>query len=262
MKKHILETTVQHALGKLPANHKTAPKLKFSDYFKGSLPTPPATFGHAGLIGASAWGMLGNDTLGDCVIAGACHETMMFTAEGSGTAAGFTTAAAVAIYSAITGYNPKDPNSDQGTDMNAAAAYRFKTGIKDGAGKVHKIGAYLSLTVGDIEEHLTAAYLFSAVGVGIQFPASAMTQFNAGEPWTVVRGSAIEGGHYVPLVAVNGNLDIVTWGKLQQMTAAFFKKYNDQSIVYLSAEILNGEQESPEGFNLAQLQADLKDLTA
>ena len=45
------------------------------------LPTPPAEFGHDAVIGD--WEMLGNDTVGDCVIAGALHETMLWTANGS-----------------------------------------------------------------------------------------------------------------------------------------------------------------------------------
>jgi hypothetical protein len=258
----ITSEIVRH-LGKAPADKKTAPKLHFKDYFKGGLPTPPASFGHETFIGSTGWGMLGNDTLGDCVCAGACHETMLYTAEGSGTAAIFANAQAIALYSAITGYSPKKPNSDNGTSMSAAAAYRHKSGIKDASGAIHKIGAYLALTKGNLAEHLCAAYLFGAVGVGIEFPAFAMTQFNDGQPWDVSKkNTAIEGGHYIPLVANRANLEVVTWGRLQGMTVAFFEKYNDESIVYLSPEILSGNGVTPEGFNLAALQADLKELTA
>ena len=84
--------------------------------------------------------------------------------------------------------------------MQAAASYRRKTGVIDTKGKRHKIVAYLALTKGNLDQHVSAAYLFGAVGVGIQFPASAMDQFNAGKPWDVVSGAKIEGGHYIPLV--------------------------------------------------------------
>jgi len=86
-----------------------------------------------------------------------------------------------------------------------------------------------------------------------------MDQFNAGKPWDVVPGSTIEGGHYVPLVAHRENLEVVTWGRVQQMTPAFLERYNDESIVYLSPEMLTAGK-SPEGFNLVQLQADLAAL--
>ena len=51
------------------------------------LPTPPDNFNHDTLI--KIWGMLANDTVGDCVIAGADHETMVWTEEGSGKPANF-----------------------------------------------------------------------------------------------------------------------------------------------------------------------------
>lgn len=245
-------------LGKLPARP-GAVKLKFGNYVDVAalLPKVPKAFGHEGLI--SSWGMLGNDQVGDCVLAGGGHETMMWTKEG-GVPANFSTANTISDYSAITGYNPTDPNTDQGTDMEVAAKYRRTTGLLDANGKRHLVGAYLDLTPGNLNEHLLAAYLFGAVGIGIQFPGSAMDQFNAGKPWSVVKGAKIEGGHYIPIVAHRKNLVIVTWGKTQEMTTGFFKKYNDESIVYLSTEMLSNGK-SPEGFDLATLQKDLAAIT-
>ncbi len=143
--------------------------------------------------------------------------------------------------------------------MQVAASYRKKTGVKDAQGNRHKVAAYLAITPGNLAEHYIAMYLFGAVGIGIKVPNNAIDQFKAGKPWSVTKGSSIEGGHYVPLVAHRGNLLCVTWGKVQQMTASFFKKYNDESVVYISQEILNNGK-SLEGFDLAQLQADLAQL--
>jgi hypothetical protein len=39
---------------------------------------------------------------------------------------------------------------------------------------------------------------FGAAGLGVKFPTSAMKQFKAGKPFTVVK-SGIEGGHYMPV---------------------------------------------------------------
>lgn len=242
-------------LGKLPARP-DAVKFSFSDYVTTKLPTPPKTFGHETLV--SDFGMLGNDTVGDCVLAGGGHETMLWN-KAAHRDVPFSTANTIGDYSAITGYDPKDPNTDQGTDMELAAKYRRTTGLADANGSRHKIGAYLKLTPGNLNEHLLAAYLFGAVGIGIKFPGSAMDQFNAGKPWSVVKASTIEGGHYIPFVAHRKNIVVVTWGKCQQMTSGFFKKYNDESLVYISEEFLtNGK--SPEGFDMAALQADLAAL--
>ena len=71
-------------LGKKPARP-GAVKFKLANYLeKLKLPTPPKVFGHEGLIGAN-WGMLGNDQYGDCVWAGAAHETMLWNKEAART---------------------------------------------------------------------------------------------------------------------------------------------------------------------------------
>lgn len=246
-------------LGKLPARP-GAVQLKLQTYLvPAALPAPPAQFGHDNRV--PAWEMLGNDSLGDCVIAGAMHETMLWTSIGS-TEIPVSDAAAIANYEAIAGYNPNDPSTDRGTDVAHAASYRRKTGIIDAAGRRHKVGAYLALTPGDLQQHLVGMYLFGAVGIGIRFPKSAMDQFNNGQPWDVVPGSPIEGGHYISGVARRGGQTVVvTWGREQPMTDAFLQTYNDESYVYLSAEYL-AQGSSPEGFDLAQLKADLKQVTS
>jgi hypothetical protein len=249
----------QLALGKTAARA-GAMTFKLADYIdKKALPKPPKQFGHETLIPAT-WGMLGNDRYGDCVWAGAAHETMMWNAE-AGRKVAFSDASVLSDYSAVTGFNPKKPSTDQGTDMVVAASYRRKTGIVDAAGQRHQVAAYLSIAPGNLNEHLIAAWLFGAIGIGIEFPDTAMDQFNAGKPWDVVSRAKIEGGHYIPLVARRTNLEIVTWGKVQQMTPAFFAKYNDESVAYVSLEALTNNK-SPEGFDAAQLQADLAALKA
>lgn len=241
-------------LGKKPPTYDKR-DLRFENYLI-ALPKPPAQFGHEKFIGSTAWGMLGNDTVGDCTVAGADHEQMLWASEGQ-KAASFTTANTIGDYSAITGYNPNDPNSDQGADVRDVLKYRAKTGLVDAKKSRHKIGAYVALQPGNLSHLYAAMYLFGAVGIGIEFPASAMDQFNAGKVWSVVSRSPIEGGHYVPLVARRSHLICVTWSQIQPMTTAFYQKYCDEAWVALSPEML-ASGKSPEGFNLAQLQADLK----
>ena len=234
--------------------------LLYRNYRGTTLPPIPKSFGHQSLV--SNWGMLGNDTIGDCVIAGGDHETMLWTAEGSAEAA-FTVANAISDYSTITGYNPNDPNTDQGTEVRTALQYRRNTGMIDASSNRHKIAAYLLLDQSNLlNELLEATYLFSAVGIGINFPTSAMDQFNNGQPWSVVQGSPIEGGHYVPVVGYDGAyIYCVTWGQVQKMTVNFLTTYCEEAWAILSQEFINGKQVSPEGFNLAQLQADLAAIT-
>jgi hypothetical protein len=248
-------------LGKRPPRP-GAVKFKLANYVDLSkLPAPPKSFGHDRLIPADQWGMLGNQAVGDCVLAAAAHDSMLWNAE-AGRTVPFDDHAVISDYSAITGYDPADPYTDEGTDMQVAASYRRKTGITDAHGKRHKIAAYLAIKPGDINELYQALYLFGAVDIGIQFPSYAMELFNAGKPWTYRSRHSIVGGHAVSGVARrNGQLVVVTWGRAVRMSAAFFTNFCDEAIVAISQEALtNGK--SPEGFDLAALQADLAALPA
>jgi hypothetical protein len=250
-------------LGKKPATHDPQ-DLLFTKYVDAAqMPPAPAEFGHEKLFPPKGWGMLGNDEWGDCAWAGPAHETMLLSTEG-GHPATFTTTGVLSDYAAGTGFDPKagPPGSnptDQGSNVREVLSYRRKTGIVDAAQKRHKIGAFVKLEPKNLAQIYQAMYLFQAVGIGIEFPGSAMEQFREGKPWSVVPGAQIEGGHYVCCVAKHQNIDIVTWGALQQMTVEFFEKYCDEAWAYLSTEDLQKEKD-PEGFNLSQLKKDLANL--
>lgn len=249
--------------GKLPARP-DAVKLRAAAYLDMSkMPAVPAVFGHQALV--DSWDVLGNDVHGNCVWAGAGHETMLWNAEGGRTIT-VTTRNVLDAYAAVTGFDPAEPTTDRGTDMEFAARYRRTTGIVDSDGNRHTVAAYAGLAVGDLDELALAAYLFGAVGIGFAVPAYSERQFHQGRPWDVTTDPDVDdtilGGHYVPVVGrdADGNFLVVTWGRLQPMTPAFYRKYNDESIVYFTDEMLSGGK-SPEGFDDNQLRADLKLIT-
>jgi hypothetical protein len=200
--------------------------------------------------------MLANDRYGDCVWAGAAHETMLLARE-AGNCVSFTDACVLGDYSAATGFDAGKPETDQGTDMQQAADYRRKTGIADADGTRHLIAAYLALEPGNLKNLYQASYLFGIAGIGLRLPASAIAQHERGEAWDVVANSPVEGGHYVSLVGRRADgLVVVTWGAIQAMTEAFLREYCDEAIAYVSRECLI-DQKSPEGFSYADLMSDL-----
>lgn len=238
-----------------------AVSFKFGDFFNAAaLPTPPTVFGH--YAAAGAFGVLGNDLYSDCVFAGAAHETMIWSKEGGRTVARFTEPDVLDDYAAVTGFDPNDLSTDQGTDMQSAASYRRKTGIRDSKNSRHVVDSYVALRVGDVDELVLATWLTGAAGVGLQFPMQAMTQFKAGQVWDVPAKPQMDGGHYVPCVGRNsaGNLLCVTWGRLQAMTPAFYERFSDEALAYISLEILNAKNLSPEGFDADGLRAALAKL--
>lgn len=249
-----------YRLGKKPAR-KDAVLFKLKNY-GAKLPTPPAKVNHLSVI--SSWqGVMGNDQLGDCVCAEAGHGTIFYNALAKKEVA-ITTDNCIEMYSAAAGYVPGDPSTDNGTDMQVAASWRRKTGISDAHGSRHQIAAYLALSGSgaSLETQLKQSiYYFGGAGIGFEFPAYAMDQFNAGQTWHVqTKNSGIEGGHDVFACAYDSRyVWVVSWGRIIKMSWGFFRKYTDESLAYLTPEMLI-KGKSVEGFSASQLQADLNNL--
>ena len=237
--------------------------LQFADYIDATVlpPAPAADTDALRVIPRAGWGVLGNDEWGCCVIAGGYHEHLLWNTEADRPFVA-TTANALATSSAITGFDPNagppgENPTDQGTDPRKAADYRRDTGIVDAHGQTHKIAGWVAVNPANRAHMLAAIHLFGAVGLAIAVPQSAEDQFHAGQPWTPVPGAEIIGGHYVPDVAYDTDwLYVVTWGQVQPMSWSFLGDYCQLALAYVSEDMLaNGE--SPDGFDLAQLRADL-----
>jgi hypothetical protein len=247
-------------LGKTAARP-AAVTFKLVNYLTPALPVPPRKIGHHNLLPIDI-GMLGNDSYGDCVWAGAAHESMLWNDMASRQVT-FSDQSVLSDYSTVTGFRPNDPNTDNGTDMSDAAKYRQKTGVIDANGVRHKVDAYLALTPGDAVQLRQALYLFGAVGVGVKFPTFWMGKFNAGLEWTYRKNPTFEGGHYISAMgsaSPRGAITIATWGTLHTMSTRAYEHYNDESIAYVSLEALTSSGKTLDGFDIDQLRADLRAL--
>lgn len=240
----------RYKTGKLPARP-NAVKLKFGTFAdRPALPKPPARFGHERI--GRAWGMLANDEHSCCVLSGAAHEHMVWTHEGGETAA-FDDAGVLSDYAAVAGFDPARPDTDQGTDMAAAAEYRRTDGIRDAAGARHKIEAYTALDPGAPEDLAVATWMMGTAGVGLRLPDRAMDDFDRGRVWEDTSQPPGD-GHYVPIIGRNsaGNFLIVTWGRFHAMSPEFYSRYCDEAICYVSREMLR-DKATPEGFDIQAL---------
>jgi hypothetical protein len=249
-------------LGKREATHDKR-DLLFADFATyANLPRVPARFGYGNAIGD--WGMLGNDAYGDCVFAGAGHETMLWgeSVHGVEGMPAFTDKSVLGDYSAVTGFDPDDPSTDQGTYVRDALNYRRATGVSDSEGARHKIAGYVALEPGNYEQLMQAAYIGLAVGIGIEFPASAMDQFDQNRVWSVVAHSPIEGGHYIPVTGrlSADNMGVITWGRRQGMTRGFYAKYCDEAWGIVPLDGLNAHGKNVRGFDTTALTEALKSI--
>lgn len=249
---------MKYRLGKLPA--RPDPRdFKLKSYLNRKLPTPPYEFGHSDLI--EEWGMLANDRLGLCVLAGFAHQQMVASAEG-GQLQKYNDDAVIKAYCEAAGYDPRYPWTDCGTNVRAGYKYWKSKGIPDANGERRKLKAFIALDAGDTLDLDHAIWLFGSAGIGVAVPDSCIEQFDRGEPWTVVKDSPVGGGHYIPVIDKRGGYYwVVTWGKLQPMTPDFFETYCDEAWCGLSEDMFrNGK--TLENFDLPKLERDLVLLAA
>ncbi len=241
--------------------------LKLSRYIKALTP-PPDKSSFVQEVGS--WPMMLNDSLGDCVIAGMGHIIQQQTKY---TNKSFvpTDAQVLRGYMDVGGYVPGDASTDNGCVMLDALNYWRKTGL---AG--HKILAYATLKLGNMNELKQAITLFGNVYLGIDLPVTAQAQSQC---WSVVPDAGADadpaswGGHCVPAmmydpatpmphVPTDSTVGFISWGQLMWMTTAFYRQYVTEAYVVLSSDWLEANGKSPSGFDLPTLMSDLDQVTA
>ena len=248
-------------LGKNPK--KSDPRtLKMAKYYKAeAMPEIPADFSFIDLDKIADWLMLGNDQYGDCVIAMILHMIMSWAAD-NGVAVTFSTADALNLYAAITGFNPVTGEGDNGTNELDALKYMQSTGFNG-----HKIGAFIEVDLGNIQEVMLAIYLFGGIACGVALPLSAQGETNWDYPPddsnTRDSSPGSWGGHGIPGLAYSPQgIVVITWENALTVDWAFFSQYFDEAYAIISPDFINGTKPSPTGFDMATLTADLQLVTA
>jgi hypothetical protein len=226
--------------------------LAFGDYLTPALPPPPPAADW--IKGITSWGMMMNDTLGDCTIAGCGHAVQVWTANTSGIVT-VPDPTIESYYEQWDGYDPSNPDSDHGgVELDVLNDWQ-KTGF---AG--HTLLAFADPKPYKLVEIQQSIALFGGVYIGLALPLTAQSQ----DVWDVVKGGGANarkgswGGHcvYVPKYDANG-FTCITWGQPKTMTLAFWKKYCDEAHTLFGQDWLTAKG-APSGFEQAQLQADLK----
>jgi len=239
-------------LGKLPKKH-DARNLKLATYLP-QLPIVPGAVDWAAWV--HAWGLFRNGDLGDCTCASLAHAIQSWTANALGEDSMVTVPdqAVVDMYSAISGYDPRYPSTDQGAYCLDALRHIRKTGLGG-----HKIEAFAEI---DYHKHgllRAAVWLFGAVYIG----ATLYDDIWDSEVWDAPKpGTRIAGGHAMVLVRFGKNgLAVPTWGALQPVTWAWVDSCVDESYALLSTDSLDKAGQSVAGFKLDALREDLGMVT-
>jgi hypothetical protein len=210
------------------------------------------------------WGMMGNDEVGDCTCADCGHTEMLRTAN-TGAIWIPSTQDVLSLYSAITGYNPNDPSTDQGANELDVIQYLIQTGWNG-----RKLDGSANIDPSQLDHVKWAVCLFGACRLGVNLPQSAEDAFNAGQPWDVGDDEQPVGGHDVPIVKYdsNGIFWVVTWGKLQAVTQDFMlasfpdgTPYVEEAHAELAYDWVSSVGTAPSRFDLNQLITDLSEIT-
>ena len=211
---------------------------------------------------------LGNDEVGNCVIAMAMHDAQNETAN-TGNPLTPTKQLALMTYSTITGYDPKQTDAqgnnptDQGTDIEGQLMPFWKnTGIpmldRNGKEVLHTIEGWASLDLSSVAQQRYACDVFGGISVGIRCPQSAMENTSN---WTVVPRAKILGGHGVNMVGQGSQgWHMNSWGLLIPGDWGFSHAYADEMHVVVTKQWLNEQNESPSGLDLNGLLATMKSL--
>lgn len=245
-------------LGRLPK--KTDPRtLQLSHYIdKAILPPVPKTMP---AFKVPSWPMYGNDRLGDCTIAALGHMVQGWTFE-TGREKTLTEAAIETAYwetgSPPSAHGVAGGPTDDGRNELDVLNYWRHAGV---SGDKPIAYAEVGITQAAIE---TGTYLFGGLYTGVALPLTAQTQHE----WSVVgdgkTGNSAPGswgGHAVPFVGYDTiGVYLVTWGGVLKATWGFVETYFEEAYAVLSNDWIGAAGKTINGFNLSQLEADLKAL--
>jgi hypothetical protein len=250
----MMVTTLKQ-LGKLP--HRVDVRtLSLGSYVERDvLPAPPAELDLSAPV--IEWPMYGNDRTGDCTTAAAGHMIEAWTAAAAGSAVEISDQAVLEAFDAVKIVDPE--TGDEGAIELDVLTYWRRQGIGG-----HRIGAFALVALADRDLVRVAAYLFGGLYIGLQLPLSARDQqvwdWTGGYDGPDAPGSW--GGHAVDVVGYDeSGLTVVTWGALQRLTWSFWERYCDECWCLISTDFLAGNGKTPEGFDVAALEADLRLVT-
>jgi hypothetical protein len=217
--------------------------------------------------------MYDNDTLGDCVIAGMAHVVGVLTGNAGSKPFLYSNSQIIGLYSAIGGYVPGEPSTDQGCDEQTALNYWENNGAlpphNKSSADPHKIAGWMTVDSTKVEEWQTALWLFENLYFGIELPDAWINPMPSasGFVWDAAGPPDPNNGHCVAGVGyTSAGVVIDTWGMTGLMTNAAVAKYPKQAsggelytVVSMDA-IGKANQKAPNGFDWSQLIADFDSM--
>lgn len=229
--------------------------LKLAHYLTPQLPAPPTEFYWN--KGVTEFGMMCNDRLGCCTIAGGGHAVQVFSLN-AGSEVTVSDADILAYYKLWDGYVDGDPSTDNG-GVELDVLKRWKA--EEFAG--HVLLAWADVARSNQVQVRQAIWLFGGLYIGMLIPDYLAEPIANGGAlpavWDVQKANAeANEGHCVFVVGYDADtLTFISWGALYKMSWAFWHKYVDEAHALLSKDFIAANGLDPLGFDSVKLEADL-----
>lgn len=248
-------------LGKL-AVRLDARTLRLADYVDlRSLPASPPARDWTDAMPADL-GMMLNDKLGDCAYAAPGHMVQVWTAN-RGSMLTIPDEQIERAYEA-TGYRPGHPETDAGSVMLDVCKQWRSSGIGG-----HHVGAFVKVDHHNQEHVRAAVNLLGGVYVGATLPTRAQMQLDHHATWDVrgtltgVDAPGSWGGHAMGCAQYDRNGPwLLTWGRRQRTTWAWWGAYVDECYALLSTDWVTGAAPAPSGVDAEGLRRALEKVAA
>lgn len=207
------------------------------------------------------FGMMLNDTLGDCVCAAINHGRQVITFNGINDERTTPDADVLTTYEQACGYNPSDPSSDGGCDLGAVLSYWSKPG-QSIPGGANKILGYVEVDVSNDEDLNSAIYECGGLLVATAIYSNVYVS-PIPEVWNYDATASIIGYHgvWVPGYGTAGR-PFITWGQKCTFSPEYWSKAVDQAYAVIDEGWLNASGRTVAGLNLSQLQEILTAIGA
>ncbi|MDQ2876231.1 MAG: hypothetical protein M3Y33_16135 [Actinomycetota bacterium] len=210
--------------GRRPADP-SRPAIALADVLTGTIPAHPVTEDYLAALNGG-WQVLGNDIAGNCNAVTWAGMRRLVTATLS--TEDYPSQAEVwAFYetqnpgfspAGTAGTNGPGSSDDQGMSVQVGLEYLHAHGGPDGVKPV----AFAKVDPSNIPEVEAALAIFGCLWLGIQVLAANQDEFGAGQPWSDVAGSPVDGGHAILAGGYVPDVRFITWGQETEFAASFW----------------------------------------